>query len=152
MKLKFIDLTTFQGEVVIDMLYFSRNTGRVELFAALVIINAIRAFLDEAELYGIKVRIQFLREENLRNTYAKTLRLYSSLGLPIGQKPNEDNSGLAQSTEKILCTVCQGFIMRPPPKQFLLELLWVPLWKITIIGRKGLSRKWVWRGNIYVSY
>lgn len=81
--------------VVIDFRNFARGTGRIEPFGALFIINCIRGFINEIRQSGGTVSIYYLEEQKIRNTYARSLRFYSSLGIQIGQTPDMDYEGSA---------------------------------------------------------
>ncbi|WP_242245424.1 hypothetical protein [Bacillus cereus group sp. BfR-BA-01330] len=81
--------------VVIDFRNFARGNGRLEPFGALFIINCIRGFISEMHQSGGTVSINYLSEQEIRNTYARSLRFYSSLGIPIGQTPDMDYIGSA---------------------------------------------------------
>ncbi|MGG3580919.1 hypothetical protein ABEU81_00220 [Priestia megaterium] len=98
LKLKAIDLSKNIDEVVVDIRHFSRSNGRIEPFAALLIINSLRLFYELAEQHKVNVKTIYLKERAIKNTYAKSLRFYSSLNLPIGESPDKDYMALASST------------------------------------------------------
>ncbi|PIC73328.1 hypothetical protein [Sporosarcina sp. P17b] len=92
--LKRIDLSKYKGkEIKINFTNFMKNTGRIEPFASLFLINSINTFVKSAKKVGaIPIRV-FSSLDKTKNTYAMNLRFYSSLGIPIGQKPDENYTG-----------------------------------------------------------
>lgn len=84
--------------VTINVSNFAKVNGRIEPFGALFIVNCIRAFMKQAHESNVKVSTRFLKERAIRNTYARSLRFYSSLDIPIGQSPNEDYTGSSSNT------------------------------------------------------
>lgn len=91
-KLKRIELSKYK-KIIIDVRNFMKNNGRIEPFASLIILNSLRTLLRLAKKYKIEDSIIFLSENKIKNTYAKSLRFYSCLGIPYGQNPNEDYKG-----------------------------------------------------------
>jgi hypothetical protein len=93
-QLKKVNLSECK-QVTIDVRNFAKANGRIEPFGALFIINCIRGFAKQANQNNVNVSIRYTKEHAIRNTYARSLRFYSSLGLPIGQNPDEDYTGPA---------------------------------------------------------
>lgn len=75
---------------------FAKENGRIEPFGALVVINALENLFSICESKGLKWTIEYTKDKYIRNTYAKTMRFYSSLGIPIGQSPDKDYEGSSQ--------------------------------------------------------
>lgn len=96
-QLSKIDLNR-EKVVSINVRNFAKNNGRIEPFAALFVINSYKSFLKKASQKGLKVNILYTREKQIVNTYAKSLRFYSSLGLPFGTNPDEDYRGYSKSS------------------------------------------------------
>lgn len=79
-----------KNTVTIDIRNFAKSNGRIEPFSSLLVINAISYFISLCSKHGINWTMKYLPERHIVNTYAKTLRFYSSLGLGIGQTPDTD--------------------------------------------------------------
>lgn len=93
LRLDRINVNKFKDRVIINIHHFCMNRGKVEPFASLIIINSIRAFSEKARNKGIDVKFKLPKESLIRNTYARSIRFYSSLGLPIGAPPDHDYRG-----------------------------------------------------------
>ncbi|AXM88191.1 ATP-binding protein [Anoxybacillus ayderensis] len=91
-KLRKFNLTSNKS-VMIDITNFSKNNGRIEPFASLLVINSLRHFFAHCLKNDINYSIRYIKEHRIVNTYAKTLRFYSSLGLGIGETPDTDYVG-----------------------------------------------------------
>ncbi|WP_249598697.1 hypothetical protein [Peribacillus frigoritolerans] len=89
-KLKSVDLINNKELVKINITNFSKANGRVEPFGALMTINSLRLFARLCSENGVKITLIYTKEEHIKNTYAKSLRFYGSLGLDIGDSPDVD--------------------------------------------------------------
>ncbi|MEH6891161.1 hypothetical protein V7024_15940 [Bacillus sp. JJ864] len=89
-KLKSIDLINNKDLVIIDITNFSKANGKVEPFGALMVINSIRSLKRKCGLHDVPIKIRYTKEYGIKNTYARSLRFYSSLGLDIGEPPETD--------------------------------------------------------------
>ncbi|HDX9590782.1 TPA: hypothetical protein ROX98_003838 [Bacillus pseudomycoides] len=85
-----IDLINNKELIQINISNFCKSNGRVEPFGALMVINSIRSLRRKCKLNGVPTQIKYTDERFIRNTYARSLRFYGSLGLDIGEKPETD--------------------------------------------------------------
>jgi hypothetical protein len=96
-QLKRVNLSQHK-KVAINIRNFAKSNGRIEPFSALMIINSIKAFHKLASENNVDVSLLFIKEQAIINKYAKHLRFYSSLNLPIGDPPSEDYIGSSVSS------------------------------------------------------
>jgi hypothetical protein len=94
-ELKKVKLDEYkEKDFTIDLRNFAKSNGRIEPYGSLLVINSIRTFAEMAKKKGITIKVRYVKNEmKIKNTYAKALRFYSSLGLPIGCNPEEDYYG-----------------------------------------------------------
>ncbi|MBH0230066.1 ATP-binding protein [Halobacillus yeomjeoni] len=86
-----------EDDVIIYLTNFMKANGRIEPFGTLMAVNAIRNFRSICSTKGIRCKIKYTKETFLRNTYARSLRFFSSLGIDIGESPTADYTGNADS-------------------------------------------------------
>jgi anti-sigma regulatory factor (Ser/Thr protein kinase) len=97
-NLKRVDFLKCKDGITIDVRNFAKSSGRIEPFASLLLINSLKHFGKIARKSNIDISIKYIKDEHkIKNTYAKSLRFYSSLGLPIGESPTEDYLGSSAS-------------------------------------------------------